>query len=495
MSEMRPVRWFVGQEASMLREGGDVLLKLVTREPSNTLALPRDTAEALAQYDDIPWYHVAEVIDYARFMKGGEDYMKEQYDAEMQNLEDQEKEDEVMFGEETTWTRKAIAAILDAKEKIKGIGNPPEASKHLPDRKLQKAPIVFEPNTKEAPDIHSIQQIADASQDRKAGESAADQNMESRAETPAIHNLHLADKPSRPPYSSKAHSFYFYQALPNFYLSPLDIRILSAAFGTFSAFPSTILPRVEHISTDHVIDEELRRRAKYLAHLPYGCEVNFLECDWTGSVSQPILDQFEAEITMRRQRNREKARREEKERQAAEQKERDQIFATARRKRPSMSDKTHFSDADFQPLAHLDQDNESAVGSLSTTPPWTASRAQSSSFATLATPSTSPEAPRTVWGTAVVPPSSPQLNAPPPPEPEGPVDDGWLQGWEDALLDHGENDAVAMVEASLKGEKATSKEVGVEMGKNGSGGGIGGGGKKKKGKKITLMSTNARRGA
>src|SRR5205823_4818461 len=78
--------------------------------------------------------------------------------------------------------------------------------------------------------------------------------------------------------------YYFYQSLPHSYLSPLDIRILRTAFGSFSAFPSTVLPRVENFSPGHLVDDDLRKRAKYLSHLPYGCEVAFLECDWTDIV-------------------------------------------------------------------------------------------------------------------------------------------------------------------------------------------------------------------
>jgi hypothetical protein len=59
------------------------------------------------------------------------------------------------------------------------------------------------------------------------------------------------------------------------------------------------------------------------------------------------------------------------------------------------------------------------------------------------------------------------------------VDDGWLQGWEKDLLQ--EDDVIAQVQAmSLADEEVPKKQAG---------------GKKKKGKKITLMSTNVRRGA
>jgi hypothetical protein len=48
-------------------------------------------------------------------MKGSEDYMQEQYDAEIEDLQRQENEDELMFGEEPEWTRKAVNAVREAK--------------------------------------------------------------------------------------------------------------------------------------------------------------------------------------------------------------------------------------------------------------------------------------------------------------------------------------------------------------------------------------------
>jgi len=182
----------------------------------------------------------------------------------------------------------------------------------------------------------------------------------------------------------------------------------------------------------------------------------------------------------RRKRNHEKEAREERDRIRAEKEEDDKRLASIRRRRSSINEKS-FSDNDFQPLAH-----PGAAGSvpselnLASTPPWANHRSHSS-FATLASPGTSPDAPRTVWGTAAVTPSSPPLIEEP--IPAQPVDDGWLQGWEKDLL--AEDDAVAMVEASINGEASSSKPVPAHNG----------GGKKGKKKKITLMSTNARRGA
>jgi hypothetical protein len=266
--------------------------------------------------------------------------------------------------------------------------------------------------------------------------------------------------------------YYFYQALPHFYLSSLDIRILKAAFGDYYLFPATILPRVEHISTGHVVDDELRKRAKYLGHLPYGCEVNFLECDWTDLVVPEILERFQTETIKRRQRNHEKEAREEKERIRAEKEEDEKRWAAARRKRPSYGTGDRpYSAQDFFPLSgSAPGESESAIvdTDVPATSPPSPSHMQSR-FGALASPSNSPPAPRTVWGTAAVGPSSQPLPS------RGPVNDGWLQGWEDELLGQQESEFLAQAMADQPAPPTS--------------------GRKKKNKKITLMSTNIQRGA
>ncbi|KIV87163.1 hypothetical protein PV11_02728 [Exophiala sideris] len=457
ISEARPVRWIAGHDASMLKEGGDVLLKLLKREPGKTLALPRDTADGYGRSDDIPWFHVAEMMEYARFMKGGEDYMASQYSRELDDLETQEKEDELMFGDENTWTRKAVLAIEDAKQKLSGLGNPP------PTTSTSTKPVDI-PDSWESADTEGQSSLTTAMKSLSVEQS-------SRTQPHPLANKRQPDS-DRP----QSHSFYFYHAMPNFFLSPLDIRILKTAFGDFSAFPSSILPRVEHISTGHIIDDDLRKRAKYMAHLPYGFEVTFLECDWTETISPVILEQFSDDIARRRKRNSEKEAREERDRLRAEKEEDDKRWAPAPRRRRGSSAPRSFSESDFRPLVDANTHPSSSPGEsgFATTPPW--NTRTHSSFATLATPGTSPDAPRTVWGTTAIVPTSPSMLAAP--EPAAAQDDGWLQGWERDLLD--DNDAVAMVEASL------NNDVGRPAG---------GSSKKNKKKKITLMSTNNRRGA
>jgi hypothetical protein len=491
VSDTRPVRWFIEQETNTPVEGGDVVLRLVKRNPGSTLALPRDGAEELHAQDDIPWYHAAEVADYARIMKGGEDYMVSQYNAEVELLKQQRQEDELLFGDDSTWVQKAINSIKDAQEKVRGIGNPPpiaRTEKKRPrdtphfDGYLAQEPNQGSSTVLDAPTSETVDEVAasveavtldgsDHPETRKQEKTHIPQNRTSTARDNAGAST---DQP-----------YYFYQCLPHFYLSALDIRILKAAFGDYSSFPATILPRVERISTGHVLDDELRKRAKYLGHLPYGCEVSFLECDWTDVVVPEVLERFRPEITKRRQRNRDKEAREEKDRIRAEKEEEEKRWAAARRKRPSFGFSTSerpFSDQDFLPLSSGSFDASAVTDSefAANSPPNGSITNQSySRFEALASPSTSPPVARTVWGTAAVQ-SDPNHQ----PVHRGPVNDGWLQGWEEDLVGQREAELLAQAAAESSASAAAT-----------GGGSGGGGGRKKKNKKITLMSTNIQRGA
>lgn len=488
-SETRPVRWFRGQEGDLPVEGGDVVLRLVKREPGSTLALPRDGGETIAKGEDIPWYHVAEVADYSRIMKGGEDYMAAQYDEEIEDLRRQEVEDELLFGDENTWSRKAIRAISEAKEKLQGIGNPPDITRQKASSRPAKDPVAVVADT-----VEGAAPPGSGPSEELAPSASTDVAHPTAEATPAPTTSDGADRlsenmgklqvdsESKPHSRSKARGkeaqhalpsdqpYYFYQALPQFYLSPLDIRILKAAFGEYAQFPATILPRVEHISTGHMVDDDLRKRVKYLGHLPYGCEVNFLECDWRDVVVPEVLAQFRTETDRRRKRNRDKEAREEKDRIRAEKEEDDKRWAAARRKRPSIGNASDvpFNVNDFQPLSSNADPALFDTGTSSASPP----RA-SSQFGALASPSTSPPGSRTVWGTTAIASTSPTLEA-------QPRHDGWLQGWEDELF--------AQQESAIMAETAPENQASSSSASNK-------GGKKKKKGKITLMSTNSHRGA
>ncbi|KAI2623798.1 hypothetical protein GGS21DRAFT_533394 [Xylaria nigripes] len=405
LTEVRPVRFHEGQENSLPEVGEDVVLRLMVREAGSILALPDEGSSDIANLgEDVPWHFAACVLDYARIMKGTKEYFFAQFEREIEDLRKQAQEDELQFGlDEGGWTQRAIRAINAAKDKID----------QTPDQQPMEAPTSL------------------------------------KAKQPA------------------KQKFHFYSALPHLYLSPLDIRILKTKFGDFSNFPSTLLPRVEHISAGHVVDDALRKRARYLAHLPQGCIVSFLECDWTDIVPPEILEAFSGDLERRRKLHRDKASQEERERIQAERLEASAIGRSARQHFD------HLNGDGFEPIPVMNSEDFQPLSP----PSGTAPAAANPGIEQHTDISTSPSRARTVWGTRAIP-ASPDLR----PVPERRVDDGWLN--ENDFLEAKE---IAMqVEAlgldGLDSASAPSNSTGAPSGK------------KKKKQKITLMSTGGRRG-
>lgn len=115
--------------------------------------------------------------------------------------------------------------------------------------------------------------------------------------------------------------YYFYQASNghHLYLQPLDIRILKQHFDTYDKFPDTITVKVLGIE-ETSLTEEVRKKCKYLGHLPLGCEVSFLDVALETIVGNEGVKPFETELRMRRAKRKEKEIREERERVEREHK-------------------------------------------------------------------------------------------------------------------------------------------------------------------------------
>lgn len=398
LHEVRPLRFYAGQETRLPRVGDDVVLRLMSRSAHSTLALPKESSGDSAGTDgDVPWHFAANVLDYARIMKGTREYMQEQFDNEVDELLKQEKEDELLYGLDSEWSQKAVRAIMANREKIA--------------------------------DLQTMSQAAISSQ-RSSNREPSEND------------------------------FYFYSAPPHLYLSPLDIRILKTKYGSFSSFPSTLLPRVEHISMGHAVDDVVRKRAKYLGHLPHGCLISFLECDWTDIVPAEVLEAFSDEIAKRRKRNRDKAAQEEREKIDAER-----VEAAALRGAMTIRPSAQFTQDDTPPGLDL-----SEFQPLNSTPP-----ENRTGFNTLASMSTSPSNYKTVWGTQAVP-ASPELHAA-----DDNRDDGWLK--DNDFLET--SDLAIQLDAIIDASESSTNAARIVPST---------GNKKKKKQKITLMSTGGRRG-
>ena len=502
LGEVRPVRFYAGQESPLPRPGDDVVLRLMMRHANSTIALPRQGAADVLNVGllatnappaaRIPWHFAANVLDYSRIMRGTGDYMVEEFDRELEDLARQEKEDELMFHEDGEWAHRAMRAVRTAKDAARELGG---------------MDVALQDNSANL-DVGVTRQVR-----LPVG---AEPVSTSLSKAPSAAAAAAAHAPQ--PHTEDQQDFFFYMSPPHLYLSPLDIRILKTKYGSFAAFPSTLLPRVEHLSTGHVVDDAMRRRAKYLGHLPAGCVVSFLECDWTDIVPAETLATFSGDIERRRKRNRDKANQEERERLHAERIEAAALHRGPRRTIPSASttaaeyenSRPAVDINDFQPLGYAGDSSASAAGadqglsSSSASPP-----NPRVGFGHLATMSTTPPSSgggvgssRTVWGTRAVP-VSPTLQAYL--QDNADVDDGWLRA--DELLGAAggvgvgvgvgvgaiEENSSTLGDAELAAQlqKALVVEEAAEEAASKSGGK--GKGKKKK-QKITLMSTGGRRG-
>ncbi|KAG2159606.1 uncharacterized protein EDB93DRAFT_1073895 [Suillus bovinus] len=127
-----------------------------------------------------------------------------------------------------------------------------------------------------------------------------------------------------PPPSTQ--TYYYYQAASGLpiYLHPLDIKILFSHFNSYALFPDTITVCVESAS-EGTVNDDLRKRCKYLAHTPEGADVVFIEADLEGVVGQEGLKNFEGAIKLRKSRRKEKGRKDDRARARAEERERERV--------------------------------------------------------------------------------------------------------------------------------------------------------------------------
>ncbi|KAK4683693.1 hypothetical protein P7C73_g6539, partial [Tremellales sp. Uapishka_1] len=141
-------------------------------------------------------------------------------------------------------------------------------------------------------------------------------------------------------------SYYFYQSslgLPLF-LHPLDIRILLSHFKSYTLFPTTLSFTSTGYDTATITDE-LRKRYKYLSHLPIGTEVVFIEAELEDIVGKDGLKGFEVALKGRRGRRKEKGKKEDKAKERWEKMEREKLPLQQRESPPARDRDREFLEA------------------------------------------------------------------------------------------------------------------------------------------------------
>ncbi|XP_033118784.1 RING finger protein 10-like isoform X2 [Anneissia japonica] len=165
--------------------------------------------------------------------------------------------------------------------------------------------------------------------------------------------------------SENEHTYYFYQAADSqhMYIHSLNVRCLVNEYGSLAKCPETITGEV--IEIDHItMTEELRKRFRYLKHLPLTCE--FCVCELRLKppiISKETIKAFSDDFHKKKRARDKKVREEKKRAQKIELEEgRKQGLYPS----PSMSMRSHTHFPEFStPQPSIDE--ESCVRSVSPT--------------------------------------------------------------------------------------------------------------------------------
>ncbi|XP_053360165.1 RING finger protein 10 [Clarias gariepinus] len=120
----------------------------------------------------------------------------------------------------------------------------------------------------------------------------------------------LSNEAGAQPNSQHGPYYYFYQAEDGqqMFLHPVNVRCLQREYGSLENSPQSISATVVEIE-GHTVNEDVRRRHRYLSHLPLTCEFGICELNLQPPVlSKETLDSFSDDLERRRRARQKKAR-------------------------------------------------------------------------------------------------------------------------------------------------------------------------------------------
>ncbi|KAG0353198.1 hypothetical protein BC939DRAFT_527606 [Gamsiella multidivaricata] len=331
-------------------------MKLIQRALNSTVALPRSKTFPLDESalpgelkGQPPLEFYPDAMLFSRMMITTLDRIVSELDRDIQaiefSMEDAKSYDINSHSEEIVFFEMALSKIQERKDKTR------DDAKFFPKAALERERILrqhFDRASTEEPTEadgeeataptrtityaesgpeayemgRSDEPLSSAQEERFDDETQAESRVElnSNAAPPAESTPVTAQTRNRASHQITT-MYYFYQAANghHLYLQPLDIRILKQYFDSYEKFPDTITVKVLGIE-ETSLTEEVRKKCKYLGHLPLGCEVSFLDVALEGIVGEEGVRPFETEVRMRRSKRLEKEAREERERIAREHK-------------------------------------------------------------------------------------------------------------------------------------------------------------------------------
>ncbi|GHJ86646.1 hypothetical protein NliqN6_3048 [Naganishia liquefaciens] len=322
-----------GSRAASNSSAHKLTMRLMQRPQITTLALPRSStwpSDAVPPMH-APWHFIPDVMTYAKFMLATSSYMVAELEHNVRALE---QERVLMAGDELgqSFVDRALRHVRDQMDKARTEMDTPalknmerEAREACAEASGRREPLRSSEPAKEVvvPDGRE-----DEAHDSATSISLSPAKSKTRRRAPARAAYTSHDEPS----------YLYYQATTgaNVFLHPLDIKILLAHYKSYTAFPNVITIRPEG-ADEGTINEELRRRCKYLAHLQMGTDVVFVEADLEDTLGPEAVAPFEQALKQRRNRRRERVKKDDKAKLKWEAQEREKMPFGARYAPPQAS--------------------------------------------------------------------------------------------------------------------------------------------------------------
>ncbi|RUP45481.1 hypothetical protein BC936DRAFT_148111 [Jimgerdemannia flammicorona] len=333
-------------------------LRLMQRAVHSALALPISTTWPLPPAIvsawtkpgtvDPPWHFTPDAMQFAKFMLVTPEYMDRELTRDLDELI-------VALAEAKSWNASEEEPFIEMAEAV--------VKEQLEIVRRQSTAEVVAAQHRAEAIIMAVERASAKRVERKEDKGRVEDGTVGRTQIPPFSSsdTDASDHDSAPPEAYQHHhhsqdtnapsssstlsrsrivvdeaSYFFFQAADgqHVYLHPLDIRVMKQEFGSYEFFPDRIDVRVVGIE-ESTLTEDLRKRCKYLSHLPLSCDVTFVETDLKGIVSDATLHAFTNELRQRHNRRKERARRDDKARLAAEAKELSDHQLASNRGRPT----------------------------------------------------------------------------------------------------------------------------------------------------------------
>ena len=317
------------------KAGSILRMRLIQRPQITTLALPRSSTwpSDLMPPHQAPFHFLPDVFTFSKFMLATPSYLIADL---TKDLDDLASERRVLAGFKDTL---AMSFVDGADQKIRHeIAKVAALDSRQLQEQIEKAMRdqnelegkIGNGQRRQEPVEEAVDQVpTEFLASRTQGISTNSRSSLSLSSTPTsssgVRNTPKHRRNLNPPPPS-TNTYFYYQAasgLPIF-LHPLDIKILLSRFGSYSSFPDSVSVRVEACS-EGTVNDDLRKRCKYLAHLPEGADVVFIEADVSDVVGVEGMRNFDNALKTRSTRRKDKERKEDRAKARAEERERERV--------------------------------------------------------------------------------------------------------------------------------------------------------------------------